>query len=140
MRGGDEPNDLVWAPVLRGAYRNLQLWVRDGIRPPQAPGIQFSSDYEIDRDDDGNAIGGVRMPYIDAPLAAHRGYLSAGGLGGIMGAKAPFSRETLATLYPDVAAYEAAFFASTEKLVERRWISAEDGEALKQGVPAFPGE
>lgn len=134
MRNGDEPNDLAWGPVLRGAYHNLQLWVRDGIRPPQAPGIKFDSAYEIERDDRGNAIGGVRMPYMDVPTAAHRGYLSAGGLGGVMGAKAPFSKETLKALYPDATIYQDRFSAATDRMVRERWISAEDGEAMKQGA------
>ena len=57
-----------------------------------------------------------------------------------MGAKAPFSRATLAKRYPDVAAYEATFFASVDELVEERWVSTEDGEALKESLPAFPDE
>ena len=33
-------NDFAWAPLVRGAYYNLQQWVRKGVVPPQAPGIR----------------------------------------------------------------------------------------------------
>ncbi len=87
--------DFAWSPVIRGAYHNLQLWVRQGIRPPQAPGITLDAKLEVKRDRYGNALGGVRMPYIEVPVAEHTGYQSAGGMGGIRGTKKPFSPETL---------------------------------------------
>ena len=74
------------------------------------------------------------MPYIEAPVAAHTGYLTAGGMGGVMGYKKPFAPEVLQTLYPDHAAYVAKFNAATERLLAGRWISAEDAAAMKQAA------
>ena len=135
---GSVPNDLAWAPIARGAYRNLQLWARQGKRPPQAPGIAIDANHEIRRDAHGNAIGGVRTPYIEAPVAAHTGYLTAGGMGGVTGAKKPFTAETLKALYPDRAAYLAKFSAATDRLLADRWISAEDAAAMKAAAAAAP--
>ena len=130
-KDGTMPNDLPWAPVLRGAYRNLILWSRKGIRPPQSPGIALDAKLEISRDANGNAIGGVRSPYIDVPTATHTGYLTAGGMGGISGKKKPFTPEQLKALYPDQAAYLAKFSASVDRLLKGRWISKEDADAMK---------
>ena len=71
------------------------------------------------------------MPYIDVPVASYTGYLSAGGMGGVTGAKKPFAPETLKLLYPDHAAYVAKFSAATDRLLAARWISAEDAAAMK---------
>ena len=125
------PNDFVWAPALRGAYTNLQLWARDGVRPPVSPGITLDENLDIKRDQYGNALGGLRLPYIEAPVAAHIGYLSAGGMGGITGTKKPFAPEVLKALYPDHAAYLAKFSTVTDLMVRERWISADDAAAMK---------
>ncbi len=135
---GTVKNDLIWAPVVRGAYHNLQLWVRQGTIPPQAPGIAVDANHAVKRDQYGNALGGLRTPYIEAPTATHTGFLTAGGYGGMTGSKKPFSAETLKALYPDHAAYVAKFSAATDKLVAGRWISAEDAAAMKGGAEAAP--
>ena len=85
---------------MRGAYHNLTLWARKGIKPPRAPGIKLDAKLEIVRDANGNALGGLRSPYIDVPVAGHTGYLTAGGMGGVTGAKRAFTPEKLKMLYP----------------------------------------
>jgi hypothetical protein len=138
MPAGSLPNDFIWQPLIRGAYHNLELWVRKGIKPPEAPGIALDAKAEIKRDQLGNALGGVRMPYIEAPVAAHTGYITAGGMGGITGFKKPFPPETLKALYPDNATYVAKFSAATDRLLAGRWISPEDAAAMKKAVSAPP--
>lgn len=128
---GGAPNDLAWRPLVRGAFRNLQLWAIRGTRPPRAPGIALDAKREIARDRHGNAHGGVRTPYVEAPLAAYTGYLSEGGMGGITGAKRPLSPQVLKVLYPDQAAYLTQFDRATDRLLAGRWISSEDAAAMK---------
>lgn len=135
---GTVANDFIWQPLVRGAFHNLQLWARQGIRPPQAKGIAIDANHEIVRDANGNAIGGVRMPYIEAPLTSQTGYLTPGGMGGVTGAKRVLAPETLKALYPDRATYAAKFTAATDKLLAGRWISQEDASAVKAAVPATP--
>ena len=130
LPAGAEANDFTWQPIVRGAWANLLAWANKGIRPPRAPGIALNQQLEIVRDPDGNAIGGVRSPYIDIPLAAHTGYLAAGGIGGVTGAKRPFSAERLKALYPDHQVYVAKFTAATKRLLKGRWIIPEDAEAM----------
>ena len=78
------------------------------------------------------------MPYIDAPVAAHTGYLTAGGYGGVTGAKRPLTPQVLQALYPNSAAYVAKFNAATDRLVAGRWISTEDAAAMKAAAAASP--
>lgn len=139
MPAGAKPNRMPWAPLARGAYHNLQLWVRQGTRPPQAQPIALEPSLAIRRDEAGNAIGGLRMPYIDVPTASHTGYLTAGGgMGGVMGAFKPFQAEELTHLYPTPADYLTKFDAATDRLVAGRWISPEDGEAMKKAAKDTP--
>jgi hypothetical protein len=125
------PNDLAWAPVLRMAYVNLIAWARDGVVPPQAQRIQLDANLAIVRDAHGNALGGLRLPYVDVPVASYRGSIGDGGLAGIIGSRKPFDEQTLRTLYPSAADYTGKFNASTDALVKQRFISPEDGAAMK---------
>ena len=135
---GAKPNDFVWAPLVRGAYANLLLWSHKGTKPPRAPGIKLDAKLEIVRDANGNALGGVRSPYIDVPVAGHTGYLTAGGMGGVTGAKRPFAPEKLKALYPDQAAFAAKFARETDKLLKGRWITPEDAAAMKAAAEKSP--
>ncbi|GGA36852.1 alpha/beta hydrolase domain-containing protein [Sphingomonas psychrolutea] len=98
---------------------------------PQAPGIVIDANHEVRRDSNGNPLGGVWLPYIDAPIATYTGYLSAGGMGGVTGAKKPFAPERLKALYANHAAYLATFSAATDRLLSGRWISAQYAAAMK---------
>jgi Alpha/beta hydrolase domain len=134
LPAGTQPNDYIWQPLIRGAYYNLQLWAKSGTLPPRAPRIALDANLEIQRDANGNALGGLRMPYIDAPLAGHWGYMTPYGMGGVRGYKRPFSPDTFSTLYPSNASYVGKFEAATDKLMAGRWILAEDAEAMKAAV------
>ncbi len=129
-------NDFPWAPITRGAYHNLQLWVRKGVLPPQSPGIAMDGALAIKRDELGNALGGLRMPYIDVPFASYRGSTTDEDMTGLMGARKPLPPETLKSLYPDHAAYVTRFAAATDRMLAGRWISPEDAAAMKAAAQA----
>lgn len=131
-------NDFIWQPLVRGAFHNLRLWARTGIRPPQSPGIAVDAKFEIQRDANGNAVGGLRMPYINVPTAAHTGYITPGGMGGVTGYKRAFTADKLSELYPDHADYLAKFNTAADRLLAGRWILLEDADAMKQAAISAP--
>ena len=106
--------------------------------PPQAPFIELDcTKLQVKRDENGNALGGVRLPYIDLPTSTHIAVLSdRGGMLSVMGTRYPFTAEKLKELYPDRAAYLQKFASSTDKLVTDKWILPEDGEAMKTAAGA----
>lgn len=83
------PGRLDFFPVMRATLLNLDRWVRDGTEPPpsrlmpleprtadasvlQAPAHLPKAIVQVPRrDTDGNALGGVRLPDIEAPLGTH---------------------------------------------------------------------
>ncbi len=58
-----------WA--LQAAYDGLDKWLRTGVAPPVGPllDVVSSTPVVLNRDANGNALGGVRSPHVDAPVA-----------------------------------------------------------------------
>ena len=83
------PGRLDFFPIMRATLLNLDGWVKNSIEPPetrlmpveprpteasllQAPAHLPKAIVQAPlRDADGNAMGGVRLPDIDAPLGTH---------------------------------------------------------------------
>jgi hypothetical protein len=108
---------------MNAALHALVSWVADGIQPASAPPIDTADD-AIVRDIYGNALGGLRLPFIEAPIAL----LS--GEGGVAGKTVPFDADTLAMLYPDAATYIDAVKSSAEAAVEKGYLLPIDAATL----------
>lgn len=114
-----------YAPSARPA---LQLAVSD---PPR-----------IARDRLGNALGGVRTPLVDVPVAALSGDAVPGAsrMCALFGSTVPFDAATLVDLYGDRSGYLAAFELSLDEVIGAGFLLGSDrAELLEQarGVP-FP--
>ena len=107
--------------------------MREGTPPPSAPRLQLEGEPPtIARDAHGNALGGVRTPQLDAPIATLRGDGQSGSILCLLfGTTARFDAATLAELYPDHAAYVAAFNAAADQAVQAGFIVAADAELMK---------
>jgi hypothetical protein len=99
-------------------------------------------------DADGNALGGIRHPMVDAPLATHTGWsLRASGYGEgdlftIQGSMVPFAtteaerqragdpRPSLEARYASRDVWAARLAAATDRLVTERLLLPEDGDRL----------
>jgi hypothetical protein len=94
--------------VLNAAVYWLNQWVVNGTAPPTAPYLQVASTSPVvfAKDANGNALGGVRSPQVDAPVAALGGTenTGAGPIGQfcrLFGTTVPFTPEQLAAHYPN---------------------------------------
>lgn len=63
----EHPNDFPSQFAFAVIFSHLINWVRDGIVPPAAPRIKVDENHCNVTDESGNAVGGVRLPQIDAP-------------------------------------------------------------------------
>ena len=88
-----------WA--LDAAVYWLNRWVVDGTPPPRAPLLATThvSPVVYKLDANGNAIGGVRTPQVDAPIAALGSQGNSGGFCFLFGSTVPYSAAHLASLY-----------------------------------------
>jgi hypothetical protein len=79
----------------------LKRWVVDGRPPPRAPLLATThvSPVVYKLDANGNAIGGVRTPQVDAPIAALGSQGNSGGFCLLFGSTVPYSAAHLASLY-----------------------------------------
>ncbi len=132
----DQPNGFPTRYALRAAVRALGAWVEDGTEPPTAPPLSRDSAGELRRDADGNALGGLRLPDIEAPTAAHSGESDALGYCGLTGSTVPFTTEDLAERYPTPEAYVDAVTAAAAEAVEAGYLLPEDASAIVPAAPA----
>ena len=62
------------AAVTRGTFNLLNRWVETGQKPPRAPRLKMAQIAKVSKvavDQNGNATGGVRSPYLDDALVRY---------------------------------------------------------------------
>ncbi len=98
-----------WA--LDAAVSWLQRWVADGTSPPRAPLLATThvSPVAFALDAGGNAVGGVRTPQVDAPIAALGSQGNSGGFCFLFGSTVPYSDAHLASLYKNHGQFVSAW-------------------------------
>ena len=128
-------NDGPQRFAVRAAVRALDTWVRTGEPPAAAERIAIDdSDGSpaIERDADGNALGGLRLPQIEVPVATLSG--DPGPVDSLicllLGSTVPFTPERLAELYPSADAYLSAYTAATDEAIAAGFALPEDRQQI----------
>jgi hypothetical protein len=111
----EEQNTIVWDYIARAGMARLVEWIDTGRPPVSIPPIAVDAG-AIARDEIGNALGGVRMPEVVAPLAVHAGMKSELSAAALSGESKPLPAERIAELYADAAAFEQAWDAAVDDL------------------------
>jgi hypothetical protein len=119
--------------------RNLDWWVRYGIRPPHADPITVVNDQPV-LDAFGNVTGGLRSPFLDVPTSTWFGSATGASFCFIAGWERPFSADQLRRLYPTHRRYVRRVARSVARLVADRVLTATDGlrlirDAVRAPVP-----
>jgi len=126
---GHQHTDLPFWVFMRAVFANLDAWVRGGPPMPHVARIQRDAN-SIDgvaRDEHGNALGGLRVPWLEAPRAQ---YLPRCPCGPTIGQTIPLSDEKLAALYSSDDDYRRRWDRAVARLVEDRLLLADDAQAL----------
>ena len=118
--------------ILNAAYHSLDEWIRTGTPPPSAPLLEVASTSPtvLVRDVHGNAVGGIRSPHLDAPIARLDGINSGSGFCRLFGSTTPFTPTQLAALYPTNADFVAAWSSSLSSAVAAGFILPADQPEL----------
>jgi Alpha/beta hydrolase domain len=125
------PNFLPWQPVAAAAAVHLERWIVDGTTPPSVAPISVAGDPPtIQRDEHGNALGGVRLPDVEVPTATVTGFGDGGGLMELLGSRLPFSRGKLHTLYETHDRYVAQVKRAATQAVDAGVILQGDAEGM----------
>jgi hypothetical protein len=144
--GTISPNDFPFAFVQNAAFDHLIAWIERDAPPPHAPGIQLDTTVSppaIVRDALGNALGGVRTPFVDAPIAtyvpadtvAHPTATS--GFCILDGYNIPFSAAQLHALYRSHADYVARVTLDSARAVrDGFWLLPDAITAIERAIHA----
>jgi hypothetical protein len=120
-----DPNDFPFKYVLNGAFAALTAWVT-GVPPPQANRIQLTSTSPatIARDEFGNALGGLRTPFVDAPITTYSPTDTGAGFCELFGYNTPFGHDELHSIYENHSDYQNQVLDDANQLVAQHfWLS-----------------
>jgi len=129
--------------VFNAATHWINRWATFGEAPPIAPRLDATSAPGVSPvtfavDSHGNVLGGIRTPYLDAPIARLTGVGNGPAPGapptsqfcGTFGVTVPFTDEELAALYPNHGSYVDSFRIASEMAVESGFLLEQDAAKL----------
>jgi hypothetical protein len=119
--------------VVRAAISALERWVRTGQAPASAPRLQRDGAV-LRRDAYGIALGGIRTPPVDVPVAVQSGEAAPGSkaLCVLYGSSRAFRPAMLRELYGTRAQYLTEFADATRQAVAAGYVLAADQGALQR--------
>jgi hypothetical protein len=137
--------------LLNAAIYWLNRWATKGTPPPVGQPLQIATvkPFAFAKDRNGNTLGGVRTPQVDAPIAT-LGTENAAAPGNasliarfcfLFGSTVPFTPTQLASLYPNHDQFVSAWTQATKNLVKKGFIlKADENELVQSAVHARIGE
>lgn len=124
---------------VRAALANLFRWAEDDISPPTAPRITITNIAAVssaDVDSCGNALGGVRSPFLDVPIARYEAHSTPGPVAQLAGREIVLPHQELVNRHRTVQAYLAEFSASLDATISAGFLLELDRAAILQAETA----
>lgn len=138
------PNDYPYEFLFSAAFRNLFVWVREGVPAPASLQIPIGLDGKNQKDALGNTRGGVRTPFIDLPTCVYSKYCTPKDAPtttrDFFGHIVPFTGEKMQTLYGSLAYYRELAAARTDEIIAEGYLLAADREAIIETAVGFARE
>lgn len=100
--------------------------------PPSAPRLERDESGELIRDEDGHALGGIRYPYIEAPVA-----LNTSEGCPLFGSYEPFSSDEILARYPTDRDYESQVETAADAAIQDGFLLADDKKKIMADAEAF---
>jgi hypothetical protein len=131
--------------LLDSAIYWLNQWVTRGTPPPHGQPLKIASTspFAYAKDANGNTIGGVRSPQVDAPIAVLAGIGNTPANSApisqfcvLFGSTVPYTQAQLATLYPTHFQFVLKWDLATLKDVRRGFILPADAIELANAAAA----
>jgi len=127
-------NDGDMYIVAQAAWHALTAWVDNGTPPRTAPRIDVTGGPTptVQRDADGLALGGIRTPPVDVPVAAVSGVPGPNPsvICLLLGSAKPLPAARLAQLYPSRATYLQKFTADADATIKAGFALPDDRASL----------
>jgi hypothetical protein len=124
---------------LNASYDHLRAWVANGTPPPGADPIERTGAGVIQRDEDGHALGGIRLSQLEVPTALNTGTNRAADPDNafcyLFGTHQPYTEEELAERYPRRGAYVSQVVRAETRNVRAGYVTrADSGENRREAV------
>ncbi len=147
---------LDWTPVSRATLVALERWLASNVPPPASKLMPLEPTTDADvlaapkhlpsaviqrpkRDADGNVLGGVRLPDMEAPLGVHAAQQEPKSFScGLAGAFLPFSQEQLARRYKNRDDYVDRIRSAAWALQQQGLLLPEDAAVIVADAAARP--
>ena len=113
----------------QAALMNLYAEVEHGTKPPHGPLMNLASKGVVSTpvlDENGNATGGVRSPFLNDALARYESSDTPAGLCTLEGVETPLNSATLHARYPSVNDYMAKFTSDLDLTIKNRFLLESD--------------
>jgi hypothetical protein len=157
----EPPSDFPMDMLVGAALLNLRRWVVEDVAPPRAERLVVLPERSdgrcglrdearpLRRDEHGNAVAGLRSPWVDVPIASYYPHstprpsdgpaavvpggrrLAPEDVADLMGCMSRFAPDKLRALYGTPARYRERFAAQLERAIDQRWIAPADGERAR---------
>jgi hypothetical protein len=120
-------------PILWGVWQNMFDWIEHGKPMPKTARITMDNNApdHIARDKNGNALGGLRTPWMEVPDGTYIGRLE-GNL--LRAGYRPFSEDKMRQLYGSRENYVRLIGRQVDRLVREGWVMAQDADLMKSCV------
>jgi hypothetical protein len=124
--------------VVNAAIAALDNWLRNGVAPASAEPLEIAGNpAAFVYDSIGNVKGGVRTPYVDAPIAKLSGEgQTTNIICSLFGTAELLDSTVLASLYPDHATFVSAVNTSVDNAVTDGFLLQPDGDLIKAWAQA----
>ncbi|MET0336016.1 MAG: alpha/beta hydrolase domain-containing protein [Rhizobacter sp.] len=116
--------------VTNAVFDHMVRWVREGVQPPSAPPVVVDGAV-IQRDANGNALGGIRLAEFDVPTALNSGANTGSAFCVLYGSYVPFEKNVIDQLYPTQGSYIVPVFRQAHDTVRDGFILWQDSVRTK---------
>ena len=129
--GEDAINAIPMNPLYDAAFYHMHRWLNDELPPPEQPKIEFTDDGDVVRDSHGIAVGGIRLPQADVPLAQNSAIPLSEDIFAVLGGSCrPFTKDQVTAMYGDRANFLQRFTEAAQAAVAEGVLQPREVEAL----------
>jgi hypothetical protein len=113
-------NRMPILPLYDAALHHLARWAAGGEPPPSQPKVELAGQpLQAVRDGDGIALGGIRLPQVEVPVAVNSAIPAVEGIYGLLyGSCRPLPEQAVRERWPEEGPYLEAFEAAARRAVD----------------------
>ncbi|KAJ5800150.1 uncharacterized protein N7518_002218 [Penicillium psychrosexuale] len=118
--------------IYHALFGAMDKWITTGVAPPRGTTIDMDESGEIERDEYGNALAGVRTVHTDVPTAKIIDVTPQPHPHWHTGTEVPFKDVKLWAVYKTVANYRRQAGEAIERQIKAGFLLPEDAEVLRR--------